>query len=64
MRKERALDHARWVVADDLAGPDPLAKERLFAYAIQLGILTRWQTRDAEAGRQTFRKLTEVPITL
>lgn len=64
LQKERALDRARWITADDLAGPDPLARERLFAYAIQLGILTRWQTRDAEAGRQTFRKLTEVPITL
>ena len=64
LQKERALDRARWITADDLAGPDPLARERLFAYAIQLGILMRWQNRDAETGRQTFLKLTETPITL
>ena len=64
LAKERALDTARWITADELAGPDPLSINRIFTYAIQLMILVKWQDRKAERGRETFQALTEVPITL
>jgi len=64
LAKEKAVDHALWVAADEMGGPDPMAVERVYAYAVQLAILTRWQTRSPERGRETFAALTEVPITL
>lgn len=62
--RERALDRIRWITAEELAGADPLSIRRVFAYAIQLEIVTRWQNRTTEKGRATFAALTEVPITL
>ena len=64
LARERALDRARWTVADELGGPDPLARERIFVYAVQLAIATRWQARDAERGRASFATLTQESITL
>lgn len=64
LAKEKAVDHALWVAADEMGGPDPMAIERVYAYAVQLAILTRWQNRSPERGRETFAALTEVPITL
>lgn len=64
LQRERALERARWNAAEELAGCDPLAKARVFAYAVQLGIALRGQGRDAAAGRNVFENLTEVPIVL
>lgn len=62
--KEQALDQARWITAEELAGPDPLSENRIFTYAIQLAIVVRWQARKADKGREAFEALTDVPITL
>jgi len=64
LEKAKAIDKIRWEIAEELQGPDPLSIKALFAYAIQLAIVTRWSERSSETGQQTFGELTEVPITL
>ncbi len=64
LARERALARARWNAAEELAGWDPLGKARVFAYAVQLGIALHERRLDAEAGRNVFENLTEVPIAL
>lgn len=64
LAKERALDKARWTAAEEMGGPDPLGISRVFAYAVELALITRWQAKNAEDGRAAFKALTEVPITL
>ncbi|MBP5511533.1 MAG: hypothetical protein J6Z49_11505, partial [Kiritimatiellae bacterium] len=64
LRREHALERARWNAAEELAGCDPLGKARVFAYAVQLGIALRGLGRDDAAGRNVFDHLTEVPIAL
>ncbi len=54
LARENALDRVRWMVADELAGCDPLSKSNLFAYAIKLGILVRKQARSADKGRDNL----------
>lgn len=64
LKREKELDKVRWLIADELQGPDPLTIEVAFAYAIKLAIITRWSGFNAEQGRKTFDTLTQVPITL
>ncbi len=64
LAREKALDKVRWLIADDLQGPDPLSVKVVFAYAVKLALITRWTGFSAEQGRQTFEALTRVPLTL
>jgi hypothetical protein len=64
LSREKALDKARWRIAEELQGPDPLTVKAVFAYAVKLRIVTRWAGLHAEQGRQAFESLTQVPITL
>lgn len=64
LRRERELDKVRWLIADELQGPDPLVIQVVFAYAVKLALVTRWAVLDAQQGRKTFDRLTEVPLTL
>jgi len=64
LSREKALDKARWRIAEELQGPDPLTGKAVFAYAVKLRIVTRWAGLHAEQGRQAFERLTQVPITL
>ena len=61
---EKALDRARWKIAEELQGPDPLDLKAVFAYAVKLAILSRWSALSAERGQQAFDRLTQVPIAL
>lgn len=62
--KERALDRARWEAAGELGGVDPLARGRVFAYAVRLGLLAARAGRRADAGRRVFEALTGGPVEL
>ncbi len=64
LEREKELDEARWAIAEDLQGYDPLDIKVVFAYAIKLVILSRWSALQAEHGRKAFDKLTQIPITL
>lgn len=64
LKKEKALDHARWTAVEEVQGPDPLSVRAIFAYAVKLGILSRASTRRTEHGRTAFDTLTAIPITL
>jgi len=60
LRVERALDAIRWRVAEELAGVDPLSVGVVLAYAIQLGIVMRWNVLQADQGMDAFERLTEL----
>lgn len=60
VEKEKALDKVRWVIAEELAGPDPLSLATALAYAVKLAIVTRWHALDAMRGQQTFDSLTHL----
>lgn len=64
LARERELDKVRWLIAEELQGPDPLTRPVVFAYAVKLALVSRWADLDAARGRQAFDHLTEVPITL
>ena len=48
--RELALDHARWQIADELAGVEPFTFGKVLAFAAKLRIATRWNEMDREAG--------------
>lgn len=64
LNREKELDKVRWLIADELQGPDPLSVKVALAYAIKLTLATRWAHFDTEQGRKTFDALTHVPLTL
>ncbi|MDD2599868.1 MAG: DUF2764 family protein, partial [Kiritimatiellae bacterium] len=64
LQKERNLDRIRWGIIEELSGVDPLSILKIYAYAAQLAIVTRWSARSTEAGQKTFEELSEVPVTL
>ena len=64
LKKEKELDKARWLIAEELQGPDPLSVKVVFAYAVKLAILSRWGALGKDRGRQTFDRLTQIPINL
>ncbi|HRR33829.1 MAG TPA: DUF2764 family protein [Kiritimatiellia bacterium] len=63
LRREKALDQIRWMIAEELQGPDPLDVKGVFAYAVKLAILARWAALTPEQGQNTFDRLTEIPLT-
>ena len=63
-RREKALDKIRWLIVEELQGPDPLDVKGVFAYAVKLALLTRWAALTPEQGVATFDRLTEIPLTL
>lgn len=60
LRRDEELDKIRWLIADELHGPDPLCKNAVFAYAVKLGILTRRAALDAAKGADNFKKLADI----
>ncbi len=64
LNREKELDKVRWLIAEELQGPDPLSVKVALAYAIKLTLTTRWAHFDTERGRNTFDALTHVPLTL
>lgn len=64
LKKEQALDKARWLIVEDLQGPDPLDIKMVFAYAVKLALLSRWTAFSAAKGREIFDTLTQVPLSL
>lgn len=64
LKKEKALDQARWTAAEELQGPDPLSVKVALAYAVKLAILARWSARRADRGHKVFDTLTAIPITV
>ncbi len=64
LKREKALDKIRWLISDELQGPDPLTREVVFAYAIKLAVSTRWTALNADKGLELFNKLTQMPLSL
>ena len=60
LKRETALDKLRWTLADELAGPDPLHINALFAYAVKLAVLGHRRALDAARGAQIFESLTSL----
>lgn len=50
LAREDALMRVRWAAAESLAGPDPLSRGRLFAYAVQLRLALRRAALSSETG--------------
>ncbi len=64
LKREQELDKVRWLIADELQGPDPLTIEVAFAYALKLAIVTRWAGLSTGQGRKIFDTLTQIPLNL
>lgn len=64
LKREKELDKIRWLIADELQGPDPLSIEVAFAFALKLAILTRWAGLSTAQGLKTFDTLTQIPLSL
>lgn len=64
LRREKELDKIRWLIAEELQGPDPLDIKAVFAYAVKLALLSRWSALDKGRGQHLFDTLTQIPITL
>jgi len=64
LQMEREIDAIRWETVEELQGSDPLSINTLYAYAVKLGLVTRWSKLNKEEGWEAFDKLTEVPIEL
>lgn len=64
LARERALDRLRWIVADELQGPDPMSEAALLAYAIRLRLATRWAGMKPDAGRARAQVLTDIPLKI
>ena len=58
LARERALDHLRWTLLDELEGVQPMAENVVLAYAAKLRISLRALAADADAGRSRFVELT------
>ncbi|MCL2105205.1 MAG: DUF2764 domain-containing protein, partial [Kiritimatiellaeota bacterium] len=61
LRRERALDRARWALVEELQGFDPMHVNVALAYAVKLALALRWAKLDAGRGREVFDQLTRVP---
>lgn len=64
LKREQALDKARWLIAEELEGPDPLSVKMVFGYAIRLALAIRWTQINVESGQKAFETLTDTPMTL
>lgn len=61
LKRERALDQILWQLAGELAGPEPLTAQAIFAYAIRLQMTIRWSKVDATRGLERMMKLAKTP---
>ena len=61
LRRERALDRARWAMVEELQGFDPMHVNVALAYAVKLALALRWAKLDAGRGREVFDGLTRLP---
>jgi len=61
VRQERALDRARWAVAEEMQGYDPMGVRVALAYAVKLSLALRWAALDAGRGQEAFGRLARLP---
>lgn len=54
--RELALDHARWHIADELAGVNPFTFGHVLAFAVKLRIATRWHEMDKQRGAERIEE--------
>ena len=59
LQRERAIDHVRWTVLDQLQGVQPLSENVVLAYAAKLKINERQLSADASEGAESFKALTK-----
>ncbi len=50
--REKALDHLRWRILEELAGTAPFAPSVALAYAVKLRLAHRWAGMDSDAARE------------
>jgi len=60
--RELALDHARWHIAEELAGVEPFSFGRVLAFAVKVRIAERWAQMDEEAGKQNVEQFIEAAL--
>jgi Protein of unknown function (DUF2764) len=58
LKRERELDAARWRIAEELQGVDPMGVNVALGYAIKLTLAFRWAHLNADKGRAAFEQLT------
>ncbi len=56
---QTAMDRLRWTIAEDLAGPDPLAGAAVFAYAVKLRITLRRARYRQEPGKERLTAIVD-----
>jgi hypothetical protein len=64
LARERALDRLRWIVADELQGPDPMSEPAVLAYAVRLRLAWRWAHLQPDTGRTRAEALTDIPLEI
>ena len=60
--RELALDHARWHIADELAGVKPFTFGRVLAFAVKLRIAIRWDRMDKQAGADRVEEFIDAQV--
>ena len=55
--RERAIDHLRWTVLDEMNTFNYFSIEVIFSYMIKIMMIERWLKLDPATGEQLFRKL-------
>lgn len=58
LRREEALDRLRWQLADEMQGVQPFSENVIYAYAVKLRLVLRFQSLSPEAGKIVFSQLT------
>lgn len=62
--REKALDRLRWCALEELQGPDPMALDAVFAYAVKLALVLKWHRYSETQGSEKLAALTNIPLTL
>jgi len=59
LAREQALDQLRWLLLDDLTGPDPFRFDVILAYTLKRRLAERWARMDDEKGWQSVQQTIE-----
>jgi len=59
LERERALDRIRWRMLDELALMPAFGVQAVYAYALKLRLLEKWQKLSDEHGTETVAQIIE-----
>ncbi len=59
LQAELAADEARWEMAGELTSTETFSEGAIYAFAVRLGLATRWAALDEETGRRRLERLVD-----